>query len=142
MSRKKHQGACLCGAVSFEITGRIGHIWVCHCRECRKQTGHVVAASAVQDKDLVLSGSEHICWYESSQKARRGFCRNCGSVLFFKVKGSPNTSIMAGAFEPEPPFKIAEHWWLSEKGSYYELAEKDAALFQKNGGSYCFTVKP
>ncbi|MCA3574463.1 MAG: GFA family protein, partial [Aestuariivirga sp.] len=92
-------GSCLCGAVSFEVHGTLRPVLACHCVQCRKQTGNYMSATACADKELVLTRDEGLTWFRSSAEAQRGFCRTCGSVLFWKADGSDTTSISAGAID-------------------------------------------
>jgi hypothetical protein len=79
------RGACLCGSVRVEVTGPIEHQpEACHCRMCRKQSGHVLAAVNVRRDALSVGGEQHVRWYRSSDKVERGFCSKCGSTLFWK----------------------------------------------------------
>jgi hypothetical protein len=32
----------------------------------------------------MTAGSDKLSWYQSTPEARRGFCSNCGSTLFFE----------------------------------------------------------
>jgi hypothetical protein len=67
-------GTCLCGAVSIDISGELDHQpEACHCSDCRKQSGHFLAAVNVRRDALTIEGSEHITWYQSSEKVRRGW---------------------------------------------------------------------
>src|SRR6478735_5160721 len=81
-----HQGSCLCGAVRFRTRGALRGVVYCHCSQCRKQSGHFYAATNVADADIVIEGTESITWYEASAFAGRGFCKTCGSVLFWKPR--------------------------------------------------------
>jgi hypothetical protein len=38
-------GSCLCGAVSFEVSGAFDSFFLCHCSRCRKDTGSAHAAN-------------------------------------------------------------------------------------------------
>jgi hypothetical protein len=40
-----HSGSCLCKAVSYEVTGPLRNAIGCHCTQCRKMTGHYLAAT-------------------------------------------------------------------------------------------------
>ena len=71
-------GHCLCGAVSFKVTGALNPPDGCHCSLCRRQSGHFWASTDVERDKLKLSGEEHLSWYQSSARIRRGFCRHCG----------------------------------------------------------------
>ena len=75
----EHKGSCICGAVSFTVTGELGQPNACHCRECRKHSGHYEASVNVARSDLVVNGEDALTWYQSSEKVRRGFCGTCGS---------------------------------------------------------------
>src|SRR5215471_7687029 len=78
-------GRCLCGEVRFEVLGPLGDLLICHCRECRRWSGHLFAATAARRQDLVVEGPT-LTWVESPESetgARRGFCSSCGSSLFW-----------------------------------------------------------
>lgn len=116
-------GQCHCGAVTFEVTGPVREVIYCHCGQCRKQSGHIVAATACRDDQLSVSGEENLTWYAASEKARRGFCKTCGSHLFWKANGSDATSIMAGSFQKPSGLHSGHHIHVADKGDYYEIAD-------------------
>ena len=64
------RGSCLCGAVSYEITGSLGATGHCHCSMCRKSHGAAFAtwASVNPDQFRWTSGVEFVEGYESSPK--------------------------------------------------------------------------
>ena len=119
-----HQGSCLCGAVTFKVTGQLGSGEVCHCHQCRQWTGHVLASTSVSRDVLLIEGDENLKWFHSSSKVRRGFCQQCGSSLFFDPTDQVKhnwISIALGAFNSETGVKIEQHIFTAEKGSYYEI---------------------
>ncbi|QPC87973.1 GFA family protein [Mesorhizobium sp. NBSH29] len=118
---ESHAGSCLCGAVRFNVDGPLRGILYCHCSQCRKQTGHFYAATSVSEADLTVSGDEHISWYNASEMARRGFCRNCGSALFWQENSSTEISVLAGAFERPSGLKGEAHIFAADKGEYYSI---------------------
>ncbi|MDX3925380.1 MAG: GFA family protein [Shinella sp.] len=128
---KIHTGHCLCGAVRFRTHGRLREVVACHCTQCRRQSGHFYAATNVKDDGLELEGAENVTWYRASDMANRGFCRICGSVLFWKGDGADNTSIMAGAFDTPTGLKIGCHIYCEDKGDYYEIND-DAPRYPEN----------
>lgn len=121
--QERHEGGCLCGAVRYETRGPLRGVVYCHCSQCRRQTGHVYAATDVDDDRLTVRGGENVAWYEASDFARRGFCRRCGSALFWKHKDSAKTSIMAGGFDRPSGLKAEAHIFVADKGDYYEIAD-------------------
>ncbi|MDX1607168.1 MAG: GFA family protein, partial [Candidatus Competibacterales bacterium] len=75
-------GGCLCGAVRYRARGPLRPVIACHCRQCRRSSGHYVAATAALREALDLEdASGALRWYRSSTQARRGFCAQCGSSL-------------------------------------------------------------
>ncbi len=122
VSNTTHKGSCLCGGVTFEIIGDLRPVVACHCGQCRKTSGHFWAATQVNDEDLRLTHDETLEWYQSSETAERGFCRRCGSSLFWRMEGEGRTSIGAGTLDATG-LSISKHIYTSHKGDYYEITD-------------------
>lgn len=118
-----HKGSCICGAVSFEIEGDLKPPDACHCRECRKQSGHYFASTDVPRAALTVHGSENVRWYASSEKVRRGFCATCGSTLFWDPVHRDWTGIAMGALDTPTGTRLAIHIFVAEKGDYYDICD-------------------
>jgi hypothetical protein len=117
-------GGCLCGAVRYEVRGPLRDVLICHCDECRRWHGHVSASTASQRQDLVLLEEGGLSWVQSpasDANARRGFCRECGSSLFWDAPGRETISIAAGTLDGPTGLKVESHWFVSQAGDYYEL---------------------
>lgn len=119
------KGSCLCGKVSYSVNGPLRPITACHCTQCRKQSGHFYAATAAHNDDLVIQGEDNLTWFHASSEAERGFCKTCGSALFWRHSGEDFTSILAGSLDGETGLKIAKHIFVADKGDYYDI-EGDA----------------
>lgn len=118
-----HHGACLCGAVAFTVAGPLPAPDACHCRMCARHSGHVFASTDVLRAALTISGSEHVTWYQSSEKVRRGFCSRCGSSLFFDPPADRGwIAVAMGAFDGPTGTRLAKHIFVADKGDYYEIA--------------------
>jgi len=117
-------GGCLCGAVRYEVNGPLRDVLVCHCQECRRWHGHVSASTAARREDLVLVARHGLRWIDSPQSdagARRGFCAECGSSLFWDAPGRPTVSIAAGTVDPPTGLRVMGHVYAAHAGDYYEL---------------------
>lgn len=114
-------GHCLCGAVRFRTKGALREVIACHCSQCRRQTGLYYAATNVPLDRLEVEGMESVSWYRASDTARRGFCRTCGSALFWQADGADYMSIMAGAFDQPSGLTIGYHIFCADKGDFYEI---------------------
>jgi hypothetical protein len=124
-------GGCLCGAVRYEVRGPLRPIVMCHCTQCRRMTGHFMAATAARHGDFRLLSRAGLGWYASSEEARRGFCTHCGSTLFWEGAGRDHVSIAAGSLDDSSGLQIACHIFIADKGGYYEIA--DAAPQVRDG---------
>ncbi|MBU2533069.1 MAG: GFA family protein [Alphaproteobacteria bacterium] len=116
-----HHGSCLCGGISFEVTGKLREVVACHCTKCRKTSGHFVAATACDDDDLKFNKLDTLAWYQSSEVAERGFCTRCGSTMFFRPRVGQVTGILAGTLDGATGLKLSRHIHCSSKGDYYEI---------------------
>lgn len=117
-------GSCLCGAVRLEISGPPEHApEACHCTQCRKQTGSYLIAVNVRRSALKALGEESVAWYRSSATVERGFCRVCGSTLFWKpnIGGYEWTGVAMGCIDTPLSIRVAKHTFVGDKGGYYEI---------------------
>jgi len=115
-------GSCLCGAVKYEVHGPLRNVVACHCEQCRKQTGTYMSATAAKDSDLRIVEDRGLKWYRSSDTARRGFCSECGTVLFWKGDGRDYTAITAGSLDGPSGLTLEGHIFCESAGDYYEIA--------------------
>jgi hypothetical protein len=106
MSELKLTGSCLCGGVSYEITGEAGQFWHCHCSRCRKAsgTGHATNILLKPDSVTWTAGEELLRFYKVPDAKRFAtvFCSVCGSLM---PRVAPDHSIAvvpAGTLDEEP----------------------------------------
>jgi hypothetical protein len=124
MSDPRATGRCLCGAVRYEVRGPVRNVVNCHCDECKRWNGSVGAYAATRASDLDVS-STALRWIESpdsDRHARRGFCGECGSSLFWHARDGDSISIAAGTLDRPTELHTVGHWYTHQAGDYYELA--------------------
>lgn len=73
---KRYQGGCRCGAIRYEVVGEPFKAGLCHCADCRKETGSPFLYFADWTIDAFSADGE----YKSFEG--RSFCPHCGSTLF------------------------------------------------------------
>ena len=112
-----HTGRCLCGAVSFDAQGVEQDLHGCHCSMCRRWSGG--PALAVSVESVTFKGGEHIQRYDSSEWAERGFCRRCGSNLFYRLKAQDHYILQLGAFDDQSGFRLVGEIFIDEKPPGY-----------------------
>jgi hypothetical protein len=117
-------GRCLCGAVRFEVSGPLRDVLLCHCGECRRWHGHVCAMTAALSEHLRLVSDRGLRWIDSPRsaaRARRGFCAECGSSLFWDAPDRDTISIAAGTLDAPTGLKTVGQIHVEDAGDYYEL---------------------
>ena len=118
-------GGCLCGGVRYSVRGVLRDVIACHCSQCRRTSGHFVAATGAESERITLVKDATLVWFASSERAERGFCARCGGNLFWRPlkDGRAWTSIMAGTLDPPTHLKLKQHIFVADKSDYYEIAD-------------------
>jgi hypothetical protein len=116
---KETRGGCLCGSVSYVISGDLRSIVACHCNQCRKTSGHYAAATQVGMGQIQIV-QKYLTWFRSSDRAERGFCATCGSNLFWREMNSRFISIFAGTIDGPTGLKMERQLYVESAGDYYE----------------------
>ncbi len=90
MTAQTITGGCQCGAVRYRCEA-LGRASICHCRMCQKAFGGFFGPLVT---GLGLSWTRgKPAWFVSSNKARRGFCAECGTPLAYDYGGDNEISI-------------------------------------------------
>jgi hypothetical protein len=118
-----HEGGCECGAVHYRVNGSIRDSVVCHCGQCRRSHGHTPGYSKARRAEMTIEGEDAIVWYGSSTEARRGFCRKCGSNLFWQRIGADEISMTAASLKAPTGLTTVRHIFAADKGDYYTIAD-------------------
>ncbi|AXT28109.1 GFA family protein [Ruegeria sp. AD91A] len=118
-----HNGSCLCGSVAFTIDGELSPPSACHCGQCRKQSGHVWSSTWTHQDNLSFTASDTLAWFRASDTARRGFCRSCGSFLFWQHNDEDTISISMGALSEPTGLTLSKHIFVADKGDYYDITD-------------------
>jgi hypothetical protein len=128
------KGSCICGAVSYEITGEPFGFYHCHCGRCRKASGTGHASNILLKPATAswTSGEELLKSYAvpEAQRFRTQFCGTCGSPLPKIAHDHSLAVIPAGSLDTEPPLAPTDRimWdsrtdWSCETGDLPAWAE-------------------
>ena len=118
-----HHGSCLCGAVRLDVHGPLSAPDACHCSDCRKWSGHYFVSTNVAREALTIHGESHLTWFTMSEKVRRGFCKTCGTCVFWDPIHHDWTAIAMGIFDTPTGTAVSKHIWVVDKGDYYEITD-------------------
>ncbi len=117
------KGTCLCGSVQITAPAMSRKLTACHCYMCRKWTGGPLL-SVFGGPDIEFKGEENISVYNSSQWAERGFCKKCGSGLFYRFKEKQQYYIPIGIFDNSEDISFEEQLFIDQKPEYYSFSDK------------------
>jgi hypothetical protein len=117
-------GGCLCGAVRYRLNAPLRGIVVCHCGQCLGWHGHAGAYTAAPREALELLAGDELAWYRSSDTAQRGFCRRCGSSLFWQADGRDSVSVTAGTLDDTAGLRLAAHIFVADLAPYDLIADE------------------
>lgn len=135
---EKKQASCLCGAVVLQVGSLANVFTACHCDMCKRWGGIWVA---VECNDVSINSPGDIHVYSSSEWAERGFCKLCGTHLFYKGKDADSYFVPVGLFPETEVFEFNRQIFIDRKPDYYcfsnstqELKESEV-LEQFSAGS-------
>ena len=117
-----HQGRCLCGASTLNASRISRQVGACHCSSCRQWGGGPLLAVDC-GSDVTLAGDD-IRVYNSSDWAERGFCGQCGSHLFYRLKHNQQYIVPVGLFGEMDDLVLDHQVFIDEKPGYYCFANE------------------
>ena len=133
----ERRGQCLCGAVRITARNAGKSVGACHCKMCRRWGGgpfmEIDCGSAVSFDD-----DRHVSVFDSSSWAERGFCRQCGTHLFYRIKETGQHMVPVGVFDDEEGLVFKTQVFIDEKPSFYHFGNETnemtgAELFARFG---------
>jgi hypothetical protein len=123
-------GGCLCGAVRYTIDTENTGLSGCSCEQCRRHTGSLLVALDMPYEAVTFTKGRPAV-YTSSSWAERGFCRDCGSTLFYRVtsgKMAGSTSMAAGTLDSLEGMRVEHEVFADGAGGAYALAGEHERL--------------
>lgn len=123
------RGTCLCGKVSFEITGKTSEIGQCHCSKCRKVSGtdgNAVLYAAARNFKWV-NGEDEIRTYNVTAKSdwQSHFCPTCGSPAPHINKDKKFYFVPAGLLDDDPGHRgYGVHIYVDSKAPWVGITDE------------------
>ncbi|HHC6471135.1 TPA: GFA family protein [Vibrio parahaemolyticus] len=122
MEGRKYKAKCLCGSVGLKVTAKANKFIVCHCDTCKKWTGGPQFALPC-GTNVEITGKDKISEFNSSPWASRGFCRQCGTHLYYRLNHAGDHNVLLGVLdiEKDEKLELAMQYFIDLKPSYYSL---------------------
>ncbi len=126
-------GGCYCGSTRYEITGKPIYLSNCHCSICRRTTGAPYVAwfsVPVGDFRFVRGKPSQ---FDSTAKAHRTFCAQCGTQLTFQHDDDPGYVDITTCSLDNPTLCAPEkHIYVADKLEWVELADHLPVFFESS----------
>ena len=113
-------GRCLCGAVRFTAMLPDRTFGACHCDICRRWTAGPFLA--VECTGLAVADEAQLGVFRSSEWAERGFCKACGTPLFYRLLQGDFAAVSLEALDDRADFAFTGQVFIDEKPAYYDFA--------------------
>ncbi|WP_306253559.1 GFA family protein [Parvularcula sp. IMCC14364] len=114
-------GKCLCGKVSFQAQIEARHAGVCHCTMCQKWAGGITILTECQN--LKVDESPELGLYRASEWGERGFCRNCGASLFWRMQDGSHANVSVTALDGIKDFTLNKEIFIDEKPEWHSFEQ-------------------
>ncbi|MEM0990768.1 MAG: GFA family protein [Pseudomonadota bacterium] len=113
------RGGCQCAAVRYEISVEPQALYVCHCTECRGQSGSAFGISVYVERSAFKVVGETRNWTRPSDSGlptHCHFCAVCGSRVWHDgPPDDPIVSVKGGTLDTPPDLSEAVHVWTRSK---------------------------
>ncbi len=124
-TKSTRTGRCLCGAVTFEVTVPDPTFGICHCGMCRKWcSGPFMAVHS--ESAATFNEDKQLAWYKSSDWAERGFCKQCGTNLFYRCTDPAyeGWGVSLEALDDTTGLALDRHIFIDAKPDRYDFKDE------------------
>ena len=114
-------GGCLCGAVTYRITGPFKGFFLCHCSRCRKATGSAHAANLFSDAAQIdwLSGGETVQNFRlEGTRFTRSYCPGCGASVPTVSRDGTRMMVPAGGLDSDVALRPDAHIFCASRANW------------------------
>lgn len=102
----KLDGQCMCGAIKYTSEAEPILVGVCHCTDCRRQSGTAFSINVGVPRDeLVITGTPKVFETMGTDRgapAQRNFCGDCGSPIISILADADDIAFIKGGTLDDP----------------------------------------
>lgn len=128
--KKTYKGSCLCGEVTFNVTGFSAKVANCHCTMCRKFHGAAFGTLVVVNDLTWLTGKALLNQFIAENGTTRTFCKNCGSSIGFQSAGSEKLELAISLFDENIPVTVDAQIFTDNKANWCAL-QNDIPVYKQ-----------
>ena len=121
------RGSCLCGGITFAVTGPPQRIWNCHCMRCRKARAAVHASNAFFPAQAIRftrgEGIRESYKVPDARFFQQHFCRVCGSKMPRPDLERGLVVVPMGSLDDDPGMRPQRHIFVGSKAPWEEISD-------------------
>jgi hypothetical protein len=120
-------GRCLCGSVTYELTGAPFATVVCHCDHCQRQSGGAFSVNLLALGEQLDIAGELQTYEETDEQGdtvyvRRRFCGSCGSPIVSElVQAGGTVAVKAGSLDDRSTVLPTVEVWCVDRQPWVSL---------------------
>ncbi len=123
-------GSCLCQSVTFSFETDENSFDSCHCGMCRNWSGSpAMAVNAT--RNLEIEGEDNLSLYKSSEWAQRGFCKKCGTHLFYRMPEKNFTNFFLGSLDQRDEMNFRCQIFTDHKPANYKFSNETTMMTEQ-----------
>ena len=120
--QKNRQGGCCCGAIRYQAVGTPAMVAYCHCEDCRRSGGSVVAVLAGFPREQFELIAGKPTGFSATPGVTRSFCSACGTPLLYENDGfAENIYLHVGTLDNPDDLPPDRHTWVSDRVSWHRI---------------------
>ena len=121
------KGGCLCGEVTYQVTGSFIEAHNCHCSRCRygRAAAHASNTFVAIDDLEYLRGEDRLKSYKvpDAKFFTQVFCEICSSLMPRKDSERGVAIIPMGSLDDDPEIKPADHIFVDDKTNWHDITD-------------------
>jgi hypothetical protein len=92
---------------------------LCHCRMCQKAVGNLFAALVAAPRDALTWTRGEPARFMSSAQVARGFCRDCGTPLYYDYLDGNRVNLTIGSMDDPSAFEPNGHTGVESRVPWF-----------------------
>ena len=126
-------GRCLCGAVTYELTGDPMATAVCHCEHCQRQSGgafsvNLIALPTQLDVSGELRTYTETGEHDDGEYVHRRFCASCGSPIVSEMIQTGLIAVKVGTLDDKSDIQPNLEAWCVDRQPWVDLPGIDISM--------------
>ena len=119
------EGGCQCGEVRYQITAEPVRLTICHCTECKRQSGSAFGMSlTVKEANFAVVKGRPKTWTRSSDSGNAVtgcFCGTCGTRLYHLIAIAGLLNVKPGTLDNFEGLAPRFEAWTSRKAPWLHI---------------------